>query len=100
MVQEAFQPFFQILLDILSEMLPTETPMHTLHHWALSVIGQCFYYRANAKILTMLIDKEELRDEFSVEQLATHITDMILCGLGRRPPLARIEPKTTARRGR
>jgi len=89
MVQEAFQPFFQILLDILKEMVPDSTPLHTLHHWALSVIGQCFYYRANEKILTMLIDGEELREEFTVEKLSEHITDVILRGLGHRPPLSR-----------
>jgi hypothetical protein len=89
MVQEAFQPFFQILLDILKEMVPDSTPLHTLHHWALSVIGQCFYYRANEKILTMLIDGEELREEFTVEKLSGHITDVILRGLGHRPPLSR-----------
>ena len=88
MVQEAFQPFFQILIDILRDMMPEETPTHTLHQWALSVIGQCFYYRANAKILTMLIDSEELREEFSVEKLSEHITDVILRGLGHRPPLS------------
>ena len=81
--------FLQILIDILKEMVPDATPLHTLHHWALSVIGQCFYYRANEKILTMLIDGEELREEFTVEKLSEHITDVILRGLGRRPPLGR-----------
>ncbi len=88
MVQEAFQPFFQILIDILRDMMPSETPTHTVHHWALSVIGQCFYYRANEKILTMLIDPEEILEEFTVEKLSEHITDVILRGLGRRPPLS------------
>ena len=100
MVQEAFQPFFQILIDILSDMMPAETPKHSVHQWALSVIGQCFYYRANAKILTMLIDEEELRSEFSVEKLSTHITDVILRGLGHHPPLSSEKTVTTVRRGR
>ncbi|MEC7695791.1 MAG: CerR family C-terminal domain-containing protein [Planctomycetota bacterium] len=97
MVQEAFQPLFQVLIDILQEMMPETTPLHTLHHWALSVIGQCFYYRANEKILTMLIDGEELRQQFTVEKLSEHITEVILRGLGHLPPISRLHPVTSSR---
>lgn len=88
MVQEAFQPFFQILIDIIAEMMPAATPAHDLHKLGLSVVGQCFYYRANAKILTMLIAEEELKSEYSVEQLADHITGVMLAAVGERPSLS------------
>ena len=97
MVQEAFQPLFQVLIDILRELMPETTPLHTLHHWALTVIGQCFYYRANEKILTMLIDGEELRQQFTVEKLSEHITDVILRGLGHLPPMRRLHPVASSR---
>ena len=100
MVQEAFQPFFQILNDILREMMPSGTATHVIHQWALSVIGQCFYYRANAKILTMLIEEEELRSEFSIDQLSAHITNVILRGLGYCPPLSSETAVAAMRRGR
>ena len=100
MVQEAFQPFFQILNDILREMMPSGTATHVIHQWALSVIGQCFYYRANAKILTMLIEEEELRSEFTIDQLSAHITNVILRGLGYCPPLSSESAVAAMRRGR
>jgi hypothetical protein len=59
-----------------------------LHKLGLSVIGQCFYYRANAKILTMLIADEELKSEYSVEQLADHITGVMLAAIGAGPSLS------------
>ena len=49
MVQEAFRPVFGILIGILAEMMPPETPSHELHKLALSLIGQCFYYRSNER---------------------------------------------------
>ena len=99
MVHEAFQPFFQILNDILREMMPPGTAEHVVHQWALSVIGQCFYYRANAKILTMLIEEEELRTEFTIDHLSDHITNMILRGLGYQRPLSGEKFVTAIRRG-
>ena len=97
LVQEAFRPFFQILVDILREMMPATTPLYTVHHWALSVIGQCFYYRANEKILTMLIDQEELRQQFTVEKLSEHISDVILRGLGHLSSSSPSHPVATLR---
>ena len=87
MVQEAFRPVFEMLIGILAEMMPPETPRHELHKLALSLIGQCFYYRSNEKILNMLIPTEELQEHFALEQLAHHITAVMLAAMGQRPPL-------------
>ena len=95
-------PNFQKMktFDILREMMPSGTATHVIHQWALSVIGQCFYYRANAKILTMLIEEEELRSEFTIDQLSVHITNVILRGLGYCPPLSSESAVAAMRRGR
>jgi hypothetical protein len=54
---------------------------------ALSLIGQCFYYRSNEKILGMMISQQELDEHYSLEQLAEHITRVMLAAIGQRPPL-------------
>lgn len=87
MVQEAFRPVFEMLIGILAEMMPLETPTHELHKLALSLIGQCFYYRSNEKILGMMISQQELDEHYSLEQLAEHITRVMLAAIGQRPPL-------------
>jgi AcrR family transcriptional regulator len=87
MVQEAFQPFFQTLLDVLSEFLPTGTPRHELGQLGFSVIGQCVFYRAHDKIVEMLVPPEELSEHYGPEQLAQHIATVTLAALGAIAPL-------------
>jgi AcrR family transcriptional regulator len=87
MVQEAFQPYFQILLGILAEMMPDDTPPHELHQLGFGVIGQCFYYRSNDKIVAMLVSAEELKRHYTPERLALQISDMVLAAIGQRPAL-------------
>jgi AcrR family transcriptional regulator len=82
MVQEAFQPYFQILLDVLKEMLPSDMPKHQLHQLGFSVIGQCVFYRAHDKIVSMLVSEDELTRHYHPDQLADHITQVTLATLG------------------
>ncbi|MFP6611919.1 MAG: CerR family C-terminal domain-containing protein [Pirellulales bacterium] len=82
MVQEAFEPYFQNLLEVLKEMLPPEISATQLHQLGFSVIGQCVFYRAHDKIVSMLVTDEELAARYRPDQLAEHISQVTLAALG------------------
>ncbi len=73
-VQESFRPFFEVLLEILRELMSPEVPLHRVHQMGLSVVGQCVFYRAHSQVVTMLIAESERRDFFDVPHLTQHIT--------------------------
>ncbi len=82
MVQEAFEPYFENLLEVLKEMLPPEISATQLHQLGFSVIGQCVFYRAHDKIVSMLVTDEELAARYRPDQLAEHISQVTLAALG------------------
>ncbi len=94
MVQEAFQPFFQTLLDVLAEFLPAGTPKHELDQLGFSVVGQCVFYRAHDKIVEMLVPHDELGEYYGPERLAEHIATVTLAALGAIRPLGEQLPQT------
>ena len=81
MVQESFRPFFGVLLQILSEILPEGTEPHRLHQMGLSVISQCVFYLAHQRIVPLIIDVDELEQHFDEESLAEHIASFSLSAL-------------------
>lgn len=85
LVEEHFRPMFEMLLEILGEMLPAETPLPKRQQMAFSIVGQCLYYRVAGKIVSMLVGQPlfEPQSPFTVEQLADHISDFSLAALGR-----------------
>ena len=78
MVQESFRPFFAILLEILRELLPAETPEPHLHQTGFSIVAQCVFYRAHGHVVEMIIGEQERRTYFDLPQLARHITHFSL----------------------
>ena len=87
LVQGYFRTEFQILLDILAEILPSDTPQYRLHQIGFSVVGQCVHYKVGRHVIAMLIDEDELKEHYGTEQIAEHITEMCLAALGLVPPL-------------
>jgi AcrR family transcriptional regulator len=88
LVEEHFRPHFEILLEILDEMLPTETPLHVRQQIALSIVGQCLYYRVAGKVVSLLVGSESLEQYYSVEQLADHITRFSVAAIRHGTPIA------------
>lgn len=90
LVEDYFRPNFQTLLAILDELLPAGTPMPKRRQLGLSIIGQCCFYRihlfsgSSRGLLHMLVPEAELESHFGPDQLADHITDLLLAALGRR----------------
>jgi AcrR family transcriptional regulator len=87
-LQERFQAGLDRLQGILDEVLPADTPPHERHQIALSIVGQCVYYRAHWKILPLIVGQRELDTHYGSGQLAEHIARFSLAALGLEPPLA------------
>jgi AcrR family transcriptional regulator len=80
MAQESFRPFFGVLLQVLRELLPPATPDYRLHQLGISIVAQCVFYRAQGRIIEMMIDQDERQRFYSVPQLAAHIARFSLDG--------------------
>jgi len=79
---------FNQLEEILSEVLPADTPAYKRHQIGLSIIGQCVYYRAARKIIPMVIEETELQEHFGIEELAEHVSAICFAALGLGPPVS------------
>jgi AcrR family transcriptional regulator len=88
LVQEYFRPEFDLLLGILDEVLPPETPLHKRQQIGFSIVGQCVFYRVAGEVVALLLTDEERMEHYSVEELAEHISQMCLASLGLAPPSA------------
>ncbi|MFW5693114.1 MAG: TetR/AcrR family transcriptional regulator [Thermoguttaceae bacterium] len=87
MLQEHFRSGFGALLAIVDEVVGPALPPHRRHQIALSVVGQCVYYRSAASIVPMIVGEEELAAHYDVEALTEHITRFSLAALGLAPPI-------------
>jgi AcrR family transcriptional regulator len=88
LVRDCFRVEFELLLGILDEILPAETPRHKRHQIAFGIIAQCVHYRTGRHAIALLIDEDELGEYYTTERLAEHISQMCLAALGLAPPLA------------
>lgn len=98
MVQEAFRPFFNVLVAIIEELVPEKTPQPVLHRLGFTVIGQCLFYRAHERAVRLMIDEDERNTEFTPDRLAAHIFEVSLSairGTGRRGSAAGFQVPTS-----
>jgi AcrR family transcriptional regulator len=80
-VRNMARPTFELLLGILAEVLPPETPEVKRHLTALSILGQCIYHRLARSVVNLLVGEEEFRT-YDAARLAEHITAFSLAALG------------------
>ena len=85
LVKDYFSPDFDLLLGILREILPAETPAYRLHQIGFSILVQCLHYRVAGDVVAIMIDEQERRDHYSLAQLAEHIAEFSLAALGCAP---------------
>ena len=78
MVREFFRPQFERLVEVLRELTQADLPAHRLQQLALSVVGQCLYYRMGSGVVQVLIPHSELRAHFDIDSLSRHITSVML----------------------
>lgn len=80
LVRAFIRPHFDLLLDIIDEIVPAKTPEKKRHQMAFSIVGQCLHYKVARPIVNLLVGEEEMAS-YTPEALAEHITAFSLAAL-------------------
>jgi len=94
LVEDYVRPRFELLVSILEELVDDRLSQTELRRVALSIIGQCFLYRAAGDVVGMLVPREELESHHSLAPLADHVTRYALAALGETRPLVDTHQRT------
>lgn len=78
MVEDYMRPLMDQLKSLLSEFVPHDIEPHRLDQLALSVVGQCLYYRVGRQVIQQLIEKESREKHYDVDSLARHIASVAI----------------------
>ena len=76
LVQSSIRPQFEILLQILRELVP-EATVDELRLTAFSIVGQCLFYHFADPVIRNLLSDEDYAS-LDVQRLAKHIADFSL----------------------
>ncbi len=87
LVEDYFRPHFDLLVSILAELAGSRLDEPHLRRLAVSVMGQCFVYRAAGDVVGMLVPEEELATLHTLDELADHVSAVTLAALGAGPAL-------------
>lgn len=98
LVEDYIRPHFTVLVSILDELSAGSLSKAELRRVGLSVVGQCFLYRAAGDVVHMLIPSPEINRLHTTDQLADHISSFCLAALGRGQPLVNQKPRSFSRR--
>ena len=87
-VHDYFRPLFQKLTELIGKMVSTDIPVHRVEQLALSLVGQCLYYRVGGGVVKLLIPPERRAANYDVDSLSRHIAAVTLAAIGdlARPP--------------
>lgn len=88
LVEDYIRPHFTVLCSILNELTDGEMSPAELRRIGLSVVGQCFLYRAASDVVGMLIPPNEKKNLHNPVDLADYITSFCLAALGKQAPLS------------
>ncbi len=80
LVRDYIEPKSKVLLGILRELLPPNTPRWKYFMTAFSIVGQCHFYCSHKPIITLLVGEKDSK-HFDTETLAEHITQFSLGAL-------------------
>jgi AcrR family transcriptional regulator len=87
LVEDYIRPHFAVLVAILDDLAAGRLSQPELRRVALSIIGQCFLYRAAGDVVGMLVPADEIERLHTPSRLAEHVTRYALAALGRAAPL-------------
>ncbi|GBD37127.1 HTH-type transcriptional regulator BetI [bacterium HR36] len=90
-VREFIRPNFELLLEILRELVGRRCSSQQLHRLAFSIVGQCMYYRMCRSVIRSLLGKAS-RPLLDIKTLARHITEFSLAGISKTVPSTRRQP--------
>ncbi len=85
LVEDYIRPHFDVLLGILDEIVGGRLPFAELRRIGLSIVGQCFLYRAAGDVVGMLVPPDELAAVHTPRRIAEHVTRFTLAALGTGP---------------
>jgi len=94
LVEDYIRPHFALLVAILDELCDGRLAQPELRRVAMSIIGQCFLYRAAGDVVGMLVPRQEIESLHTPRQLADHITRFSLAALGVADALPETSPLT------
>jgi AcrR family transcriptional regulator len=97
LVEDYIRPHFSLLVSILDALAAGRLPQAELRRVALSIIGQCFLYRAAGDVVGMLVPADELTSHHALGPLADHVTRYALAALGAGPALVVTDHDRTKR---
>jgi AcrR family transcriptional regulator len=94
LVEDYMRPHFAMLVSILDDLCAGRLPESELRRVAMSIIGQCFLYRAAGDVVGMLVPANEIASLHTPTRLADHVTRFTLAALGVAPPLTTSAPSS------
>jgi AcrR family transcriptional regulator len=80
LVQSSIRPQFEILLQLLRELVPQNVPFDKLRLTAFSIVGQCLFYHFADPVIRNLLSAEDYAS-FDVDRLTDHITNFSLSAI-------------------
>jgi AcrR family transcriptional regulator len=89
LVEDFIRPHFGLLLTILDELTCGALPSSELRRIGLSIIGQCFLYRAAGDVVAMLVPPDEIPTCHAPGAIADHVTRFALAAIGVGEPFTR-----------
>jgi len=96
LAQSSIRPQFQILLEILRQLMPADASHEELRLTAFSIVGQCLFYHFADPVIRNLLSADEY-GSLAIERLSRHITDFSLAAIERNHKSSR-GPRTGAAR--
>jgi AcrR family transcriptional regulator len=87
LVEDYMRPHFAVLVAILADLSGGRLTEAELRRLAMSVVGQCFVYRAAGEVVAMLVPRDEFDTLHTPAALADHVTRLTLAALGAAAPL-------------
>ena len=83
LVESYIRPGYELLNEILTELLPPDTSDTQRHLVAFSIVSQCLYFMIGEPVAVRLVGQEEF-GTYDVARLSDHIARFSLSALGRR----------------
>ena len=80
LIKEVIRPYFLMLMTIVKEILGKKATEETAYLCAMSIMGQCLYFRNSPSIISRILKKETFSQQEMVE-LAEHISHFSLSAL-------------------
>jgi len=97
LVEDYIRPHFALLVSILDELAVGGLSQAELRRVGMSIVGQCFVYRAAGDVVAMLVPQVEIESLHAPKPLADHITRYALAALGVAAPLTAFSSFSTVR---